>query len=94
MRSHGHHVYIEHNVGVASGFDDAISEATGAEILATPAEVYATSDMIYKVKEPLESEYDLVKSWLNCPGLFGFQQTDFIERTGTPDRPPNYIPFV
>ena len=57
----GHEVYIEHNAGFESGFTDAEYEAVGGKILAAPAEVYAISDMIIKVKEPLAPEYDLLR---------------------------------
>ena len=57
----GHEVYIEHNAGSESGFADAEYEAVGGKILATPADVYAISDMIIKVKEPLAPEYELLR---------------------------------
>ena len=57
----GHQVYIEKNAGVCSGFTDAEYLAVGAQILATPSEVYGIADMIIKVKEPLIPEYDLLR---------------------------------
>ncbi len=57
----GHEVYMEHNAGIESGFTDSEYVAVGAQILATPAEVYQIADMIIKVKEPLTPEYDLLK---------------------------------
>ena len=57
----GHAVYIEHNAGMESGFTDEEYVAVGAQILASPAEVYAIADMIIKVKEPLAPEYDLLR---------------------------------
>ena len=57
----GHQVYMEHNAGVESGFTDEEYISVGAQILATPAEVYNIADMIIKVKEPLAPEYDLLK---------------------------------
>ena len=45
----GHTVYIEKNAGLASGFADEEYVREGAEILDTPQEVYASSDMIIKV---------------------------------------------
>ena len=55
----GHEVYMEGGAGIASGFADAEYIAVGAKILTTPREVYDIADMIIKVKEPLEPEYDL-----------------------------------
>ena len=57
----GHEVYMEGGAGIASGFADAEYIAVGAKILTTPREVYDIADMIIKVKEPLEPEYDLLK---------------------------------
>lgn len=57
----GHVVYIQKNAGIASGFPDEEYVAAGAEILETAKEVYDYSDMIIKVKEPLEEEYELLR---------------------------------
>ena len=57
----GHTIYIEKNAGLASGFADEEYVREGAEILDTPQEVYAASDMIIKVKEPLKPEYGLLR---------------------------------
>ncbi|MCL2438928.1 MAG: alanine dehydrogenase [Alphaproteobacteria bacterium] len=55
--SAGHAVYIETDAGANSGFlnDDYIS--AGAEILDTAKEVWEKSELIMKVKEPVDSEY-------------------------------------
>ena len=57
----GHEVFIEHNAGLLSGFPDEEYMALGAKILPTAKEVYDTADMIIKVKEPLEPEYELLR---------------------------------
>ena len=57
----GHQVYVQQNAGQESGFADEEYAAVGAQILATPKEVYDIADMIIKVKEPLTPEYDLLK---------------------------------
>lgn len=57
----GHTVYMETNAGAASGFMDEEYVAVGAEILPCAKAVYDAADMIIKVKEPLEPEYDLLK---------------------------------
>lgn len=58
---HGHQVYVQHTAGVNSGFSDDDYIKAGAEILPTIEETYAIADMIVKVKEPIEPEYDLVR---------------------------------
>ncbi|WPZ33933.1 alanine dehydrogenase [Thalassobaculum sp. OXR-137] len=50
--AHGHEVVVETHAGYGIGLDDDRYEAAGATILSTPEEVYATADMIVKVKEP------------------------------------------
>ncbi len=52
-----HHVYVQASAGENSGFSDAEYRDNGAEILATADEVWANSDMIMKVKEPIAEEY-------------------------------------
>lgn len=58
---HGHHVFVQHTAGEGSGFADEAYEHVGAEILPTIEDVYAQSDMIIKVKEPIEPEYALIR---------------------------------
>lgn len=56
----GHKVFVEHDAGSAIGFSDEEYHRAGAEI-ADKEKVFKESDMIIKVKEPLESEYHLFK---------------------------------
>ncbi|MGW6408776.1 alanine dehydrogenase [Streptomyces vinaceus] len=53
----GHQVFIEQNAGVGSSITDAEYVAAGAEILGTADEVWATADLLLKVKEPIAEEY-------------------------------------
>lgn len=57
----GHEVYIEKSAGLGSGFTDEEYIAAGAKMLDNPKDVFAIADMIYKVKEPLESEYGYLR---------------------------------
>ena len=61
MTKHGHVVYVQASAGVNSGFSDETYIAAGAKILPTIEDVYATAEMIVKVKEPIECEYKLVR---------------------------------
>lgn len=54
---HGHTVYVESEAGMNSGFTDQDYIDAGATILSTAKEVWEQSDMIVKVKEPLEEEF-------------------------------------
>lgn len=57
----GHQVYIEKGAGEGSNFTDEQYLQYGAAILNNPEEVWAKSDMIVKVKEPLEQEFSLMR---------------------------------
>ena len=61
MTKHGHTVYVQAGAGVNSGFSDDAYIAAGAKILPTIEDVYAIAEMIVKVKEPIASEYALVR---------------------------------
>lgn len=54
---HGHQVVIEQNAGLGSSITDDEFVAAGARILATADEVWATADLLLKVKEPIAEEY-------------------------------------
>ena len=57
----GNTVFVEHNAGEGSGFPDEMYSASGAKILPSARDVWAEAGMIVKVKEPLESEYGLIR---------------------------------
>ena len=57
----GHEVYIQANAGVNSGFSDETYAKVGATILPTAEEIYAGAEMIIKVKEPIEGEFELIR---------------------------------
>ena len=61
MVKHGHVVYVQATAGINSGFSDDAYIAAGAKILPTIEDVYAIAEMIVKVKEPISSEYNLVR---------------------------------
>ncbi len=57
----GHRVLIETGAGEGSGISDDEYKAAGAEIVASAAELYSQSEMIIKVKEPVEPEYAMLR---------------------------------
>ncbi len=57
----GHEVYIETSAGALSGYEDAHYQALGIQVLPDAASLYATAEMIVKVKEPLEAEVALLR---------------------------------
>ncbi|MFO1056883.1 MAG: alanine dehydrogenase [Dongiaceae bacterium] len=59
---HGHKVMVETGAGLGIGFDDQAYRAAGAAIAAGAAEVFATADMIVKVKEPQPAECRMLRA--------------------------------
>ncbi|TQF02884.1 alanine dehydrogenase [Kitasatospora acidiphila] len=53
----GHEVYIEDGAGVGSSIPNEEYVAAGATVLPTADEVWATADLLLKVKEPIAEEY-------------------------------------
>lgn len=56
-----HTVYVQCSAGEGSGFFDMDYKNAGAVILDSIGQVYAASEMIVKVKEPIAEEYELVQ---------------------------------
>ncbi|MFP3896273.1 MAG: alanine dehydrogenase [Anaerolineales bacterium] len=67
LTDHGHRVLVQGGAGVGSGFSDNQYVESGASILGSAEKVYEAAEMILKVKEPLPSEYPLLR-----PGLLLF----------------------
>jgi alanine dehydrogenase len=61
FKKHGHTVYVQSTAGEGSGFKDEEYTKAGATLLSTIEEVYGIAEMIIKVKEPIASEYNLIK---------------------------------
>jgi len=57
--THGHSVYVEAEAGIGSGFTNADYQKTGCIIESDRRKIFDNTDMIIKVKEPLEEEYEL-----------------------------------
>ena len=57
----GHQVVIESGAGAGSGFGDEEYQEVDATIVSNAGEVYSLSDMVVKVKEPIEPEYELLR---------------------------------
>src|SRR3990172_2820026 len=58
---HGHEVFIQSTAGVASGYPDEDYRRVGAQIAPDAAALYAGVQMVLKVKEPIDSEYKLLR---------------------------------
>jgi len=56
-----HTVLIETRAGAGAGYSDEEYRVAGAEIVSSAEEVFERANMIVKVKEPLVSEYSLLR---------------------------------
>ena len=61
LASAGHKVLVQSTAGEGSGFADEEYVKVGATIIKTAEELYDKAEMIYQVKEPIPSEYPLLK---------------------------------
>ena len=61
LTKHGHSVLVERDAGLGSGYADQDYVKAGAEIVEQAKEVFARADMIVKVKEPLKTEFPLLR---------------------------------
>lgn len=55
--ANGHQVMVEKQAGAAIGFGDDLYAAAGARMVEAAAEIFATAEMVIKVKEPQPIEY-------------------------------------
>ncbi len=76
----GHTVFVQSGAGEGSGFLNGDYKEVGAVILDTIGQVYAMSDMIVKVKEPIKEEYALVQKGQIVFTYFHFASSEQLTR--------------
>ena len=64
LTQHGHEVLVEKDAGVGSQITDDDFVAAGARIVDAADDVWAESEMVLKVKEPVEQEYHRLREGL------------------------------
>ena len=57
----GHQVYLQAGAGLASGFSDEDYLQQGVEVVPDAEQLYGESELIVKVKEPVDPELDLLR---------------------------------
>ena len=57
----GHKVFVQKTAGIGSGFSDKDYQEAGAKLTRDIESTYKKAEMIIKVKEPINKEYNLVK---------------------------------
>ena len=76
----GHSVQIERGAGEGSGFADELYEAAGATIAPDAAATWRAADMILKVKEPIEREWQHMKRGQTIFTYFHFAADEKLTR--------------
>jgi alanine dehydrogenase len=61
LTQNGHRVIVEKSAGKGSGFDDEVYISSGAVMATNASDIYAQAEMVMHVKEPLPSEYELIR---------------------------------
>ena len=59
--SNGHEVLVENNSGFEAGFDNGQYKKVGAKIVNQAVDIFNDSEIIVKVKEPLNNEIKMIK---------------------------------
>ena len=59
--AHEHSVVVQSGAGSGSAISDDHYRAAGATVLETAEEVWAKADLVLKVKEPLNGEFELMR---------------------------------
>lgn len=77
----GHSVVIEKGAGQGSGITDAEYFTAGATIIDSADEIWASADMIVKVKEPLPEEFQRMKRGQTVFTYFHFAADERLTRT-------------
>lgn len=78
--SDGHTVLVELGAGTGSGFDDQAYERAGATLIQNCTGVWGRAEMILKVKEPIESEWMLLKAGQVVFTYFHFAANEALTR--------------
>jgi alanine dehydrogenase len=76
----GHAVQVQSRAGEGSGFSDEEYASVGAKVLADADSVWATADMIMKVKEPIAEEYGRCRSGQLIFTYFHFASSEVLTR--------------
>ena len=57
----GHSIYVQSNAGQSIGYSDDLYRKSGATILEDAGEVFCATDLIIKVKEPVQEELEFLR---------------------------------
>ncbi|RPJ20607.1 MAG: alanine dehydrogenase, partial [Chloroflexi bacterium] len=75
LTQHGHQVYVEHEAGVGTGFDDREFEEAGARLVYSSEEVFVRADLMLKVARPTRQELDWLRPNTTLTGFLHLAAT-------------------
>lgn len=81
LTRNNHTVYVQSDAGKGSGFSNVDYKDVGAIILDEIGQVYAMSEMIVKVKEPIEEEYEFIQKGQIVFAYFHFASDEFLTKS-------------
>lgn len=61
LAEHGHEILVETNAGIGIGQTDDDYITAGAKIVSTASEIFSNAEMVVKVKEPQQAEYEQLR---------------------------------
>ncbi len=76
----GHEVYIETGAGIGSGFEDEAYRDVGAHIVHDAATAWGKAELLLKVKEPIEPEWQFLRRDLTLFTYFHFAADEQLTR--------------
>ena len=76
----GHSVFVEKGAGEGSGFPDELYVQAGAKIVPDAAAAWGEAEMVMKVKEPIEKEWQHLRSDLMVFTYFHFAADEELTR--------------
>ena len=76
----GHRVLVEQGAGDGSACGDVLYSGAGAEMVATPEEIYGQADLVMHVKEPQPQEYELIRPGQILFTYFHFAASETLTR--------------
>src|SRR5829696_8622125 len=76
----GHTVLIQSGAGAGSGIPDEQYATNGAQLVATATEVWARSDLVVKVKEPLADEWPHMRAGQTVFTYFHFAADEHLTK--------------
>jgi alanine dehydrogenase len=80
LAADGHMVLVETGAGAGSGFSDAAYAEVGAKIAPEARTVWCEAEMILKVKEPIRSEWPLMRAGQTIFTYFHFAASEQLTR--------------